>query len=247
MLDFCGGLDAEEWDAPSAAAGWSVRDVVAHLTGGMKMLMTPAALQVMRTDRIERLNDTLVAESVSTSPEVSLARYATWSKRGVAVLRSVAGPGLRSIQVPIGELGRFPLGLIPAIYAYDWHTHLRHDIAAALGRPQPPTDDLRMRAVVGGMLAVLSQSHRKSLNWLEIPLGLTLDGPGGGTWRIEPLGRGRLRIEPGSYTGTTAQIAGRALEFPQWGTARTPWRECDISIDGDVEWGARFLDTLHIV
>jgi hypothetical protein len=52
-------------------------------------------------------------------------------------------------RVPLAELGCYPLGLmIGGAPAFDHHTHLCHDMAAALGRPVPPTDADRMRAVL---------------------------------------------------------------------------------------------------
>jgi hypothetical protein len=51
--------------------------------------------------------------------------------------------------VPLAELGCYPLGLmIGGAPAFDHHTHLCHDMAAALDRPVPPTDADRMRAVL---------------------------------------------------------------------------------------------------
>ena len=38
-----------------------------------------------------------------------------------------------------------------------------------------------------------------------------------------------------------------ALEFPQWGTARAGWRDAELSITGDADYGAAFLDTVDIV
>ncbi|MFJ4979234.1 hypothetical protein ACIP6X_28525 [Streptomyces coeruleorubidus] len=53
------------------------------------------------------------------------------------------------VRVRLAELGRCPMGLmIGGALVFDQHTHLRHDMAPALGRPVPPTDADRMRAVL---------------------------------------------------------------------------------------------------
>ncbi|MDQ2708836.1 MAG: hypothetical protein M3Z25_14880 [Actinomycetota bacterium] len=38
-----------------------------------------------------------------------------------------------------------------------------------------------------------------------------------------------------------------ALPASSWATRRSPWREHDVTIDGDEEYGARFLDAMNVV
>jgi hypothetical protein len=143
-------------------------------------------------------------------------------------------------------LGWYPIKLAPAILLFEWHTHLRHDIAAALDRPAPATDARRMTAILSWLMTLLEHSHREALNWLEDPVALTLTGPGGGTWRLEPHG-GRLRVRPGGTAGAAAHIAGLSPEFPQWSTRRVPWRACAVAVTGDAEIGTRVLDSINLV
>ncbi|NIK58427.1 maleylpyruvate isomerase N-terminal domain-containing protein [Kribbella shirazensis] len=42
MLDFTCTLGDDEWTAPSAAAGWRIADVVAHLGATARNFYTPA-------------------------------------------------------------------------------------------------------------------------------------------------------------------------------------------------------------
>lgn len=247
LLDYCAVLDPAEWAAPSRAAGWSVQDVIAHLTANQRALVTPAALPAMATKQIERLNDRMVAKARSQSPVQVLAGFEAWSRRGIRAMRVFTGPGIGRVPLPIGELGAYPLSRLPAIFAFDWHTHLRHDIAPALDRPAPSTDNQRMSVVLSWMMALLQGSHRSRLAWLDAPLALTLHGPGGDTWRIEPAGKGRLQVRVGSPSGTAAQISGQSLEFPAWSTTRTPWRDSDVKITGDAAVAERFLDALNLV
>jgi hypothetical protein len=75
--------------------------------------------------------------------------------------------------------------MLGAAMVFDQHTHLRFDIAPAIGRPAPPTDANRMSVVIEWMLAVLSnQLRRNPLGWMHQPVSLTLTGPGGGGWSI---------------------------------------------------------------
>lgn len=248
VLDFCGPLSPAEWDAPSAASGWRVRDVIAHMGGSAHAFLTPGLVTLMRTRQIERLNDDAVAARADSTPAALLDEFALWSGRAARLLRiGTVGP-LGAIRIPLGELGYFPLRLMAATAIFDWHTHLRHDIAPALGIPAPPTDTPRMTAVIEWLTALLQQSHQHQLGWLTEPAALTLDGPGGGTWRIEPgSGRGGLRVTRSDHRNVAAHITGGSEEFPVWATARRPWRECDVTITGDQLLAAKVLDSINLV
>jgi hypothetical protein len=94
------------------------------------------------------------------------------------------------------------------------------------------------------MMAVLSNQIRaQKLSFLDRPLPLTLTGTGGGTWRVTPDGS----VTVGAAQPAAAQITGVACEFPQWGTARARWRDAEVSITGDADYAAAFLDTVNIV
>lgn len=82
---------------------------------------------------------------------------------------------------------------------------------------------------------------------MEQPIGLTLTGPGGGTWRLEQAKRGRLRVVPGAASDTAAQISGAAIDFPSWATTRTSWRDNGLTITGDEAYATRFLEQTNLV
>jgi hypothetical protein len=37
------------------------------------------------------------------------------------------------------------------------------------------------------------------------------------------------------------------VQFPEWGTKRAGWRDRDVSLDGDADYGAKFLDWMRII
>jgi hypothetical protein len=180
-------------------------------------------------------------------PERILDEFSTSTKRAIVALDVLTALGAGRVRLPVGELGIFPLNVFPAMYTFDLHTHLRHDIAPAIDRSVPATDDQRMTAVVRWLMALLAQSHRAQLDWMDASLSLSLAGPGGGDWRIEPATKGQLRVLRGGDDGTAAQITAQALEFPVWGTGRMQWRDCDVKLTGNSDIGERFLDTLNLV
>ena len=245
VLAFCDSLAPADWRMNSLAPGWSITDVVAHLGSGCHAMFSRQALKVMRADNVEQTNDELVAARRDRTPAQVLAEYRRWSKvfGAVAVPAAVRTP-LGRMRMPLAELGRFPARLLPSGMVFDHHTHLRHDMAPALGRPAPGTDANRMAAVLEWMTAVLAnQLTAASPAWLDRPVALTLAGPGGGSWRVEPSGA----VIAGRTDSAAAHISGVALEFPEWGTGRANWRERDVSVTGDVDYGAEFLDAVNIV
>ncbi|QLY28189.1 maleylpyruvate isomerase family mycothiol-dependent enzyme [Nocardia huaxiensis] len=247
VLDFCADLTEAEWHTPSRAAGWTVKDVVAHMAAETRALVTPAALRFMTTGDVEQLNERSVAAARSHSPQRVLSGFSRWTRVGTAAMSVTSAPALNHIPLRIGELGTYPARILPALFTFDLHTHLRHDIAPALGRPAPATDETRMAAILGWLMALLEQSQARTLAWLDTPVALTLIGPGGGTWRIQPAGQGRLSVRHGDAEGASARITGSAIDFPSWATTRSPWRDHNLELTGDTALASRLLDTLNLV
>lgn len=57
MLDFTSSLTDAEWTAPSAAAGWRIADVVAHVGATARNFYTPPSREALRATSLERLNE----------------------------------------------------------------------------------------------------------------------------------------------------------------------------------------------
>lgn len=246
VLHFCSELTREEWLAPSNAIGWRVQDVVAHLGSACHSLFTPSAVTILFSKDIERTNDIMVHTRRSWSPERVLDEYTRWSAWVTRLSSSIGATPLARLQMPLAELGSFPLGLLlGGAMVFDQYTHLRFDMAPAIGRPAPPTDANRMSVVIEWMLAVLSNQLRLSpLGWMQRPVSLALTGPGGGEWSITKAGT----ITPGLASGATgADIVATAQQFPEWATRRAAWRDRNISIGGDQDYGERFLDAVNVV
>jgi uncharacterized protein (TIGR03083 family) len=243
ILRFCRDLDESEWRTASAASGWRVQDVVAHLGAGCHGLFTPASLALLRSKDIERTNELFVDRRREWAPARTLGEYERWSRRAVTMAGVLSRTPLAGLRISLAELGQFPARLVlGAVPVFDHHTHLRHDIAPALGRPVPGTDANRMAVVLEWMFALLgNRLYAARPAWLDRPVVIRLAGPGGGSWRIGSDGS----VAPGS-TDAPAHIAGTALEFPAWATRRVAWRQRDVKISGDHEYAVRFLDALKV-
>jgi uncharacterized protein (TIGR03083 family) len=246
LLRFCADLTDSEWFAASAAPGWQVKDVLAHIGAGCHALFTPAALVMLRSKDIERTNDVMVDARRARAPGDVLDEFTRWSARVVRLSGVVAATPLKALRLPLAELGRFRLNLLlGGALAFDQHTHLRFDMAPALGRDVAPTDDNRMSVVIEWMLAVLgNQLRRARPDWMDQPVRLTLSGLGGGCWTIS--GDGTI------VTGETQKVAAATIfaaaeQFPEWGTRRAAWRDRTVTVEGSLEYGAKFLDAMNVV
>ncbi|MFI7301136.1 maleylpyruvate isomerase family mycothiol-dependent enzyme [Streptomyces sp. NPDC050121] len=241
LLRFCRELDAKEWSAASAAAGWRVQDVVAHIGATCRSFFTPSVVTMMRMRDLERTNDLFVDRRRDRPVPQTLAEYERWSRMiGVA-----ARLPLDWMRLPMADLGWYPGGMmIAGAMTFDHHTHLRYDIAPALGRPVPGTDANRMAVVLEWMLAVLRNQLRSARpEWFIRPVTIELEGPGGGTWSVGPGGMAAA----GASDKPAATITGRAVDFPEWATHRADWRDRDLKISGDIDYAARFLDFVRVV
>jgi len=244
MLSFCGFLDDAEWCTSSAAVGWRIQDVVAHLGSACHALFTPAALSLLRSSDIERSNDVMVDARRSWLPVEVFAEFERCSAWVVRLSTITAVLPLGRVRLPLAELGRFPVPLlVGSAMVFDQHTHLRFDMAPALNRDAPPSDANRMGVVIEWMLAVLgNQVASASPEWMDRPVSLRLHGPGGGTWTIDRRG-----VANGTGPAGVAVIDAAAEQFPCWGTRRSSWRDHDIVISGDAEYSEAFLDGINVV
>lgn len=244
LLAFCAGLAPAEWRMNSLAVGWRLQDVVAHMGSACHAMFSPGSMRLMRGMDVEPANDVMVDVRRSWSAADVLAEYRRWSAVVAALFPVVVRTPLGGVEAPLADLGRFPARLLLGAMVFDHHTHLRHDMAPAIDHPAPGTDANRMAVVLEWMMAVLSNQLRGARpSWLDRPVALTLTGPGGGSWLVGFDGS----VAQGPTGAAAAQIHGVALEFPEWGTRRAGWRDRDVTITGDTDYGAAFLDVVNIV
>ena len=92
-------------------------------------------------------------------------------------------------------------------------------------------------------MAVLSNQLRaQPLPFLDRTLSITLTGPGGGTWRVAPTVR-----SPSVRSSRRPRRSPRRPRSSRVGHKRADWRDRDVSIAGDDDYAATFLDAVDIV
>jgi uncharacterized protein (TIGR03083 family) len=247
VLDYCAGLTDDDWSAPSQAAGWRVRDVIAHIGGTCRGLFSRHAITLVLSNDTERTNEELLAPRRAWPTDRVLDEFAQWSKAFTVVASVAEKPLVGSAPLRVGSLGGYPVRKLASMLVFDWHTHLTYDVAPAINRPAPPIDDNRLAATLEWMLTGLEQMNRNQMRWLDKSLTLRLTGPAGGTWRIDPAGHGRLRVTESTDTITAATITGVSADFPAWATKRIAWRTAGLTTTGNTVYAEKFLDALHII
>jgi Mycothiol maleylpyruvate isomerase N-terminal domain len=249
VLDYCAGFIDDDWSAPSRAAGWRVRDVIAHMSGTCRGLFSRHAITLIFSDDTEQTNEDLLAARRAWPTDRVRDEFDRWSMAFIAVASAAGRPLVGSTPLRVGSLGSYPLRKLASMLVFDWHTHLTYDVAPALNKPAPAIDHNRLAATLEWMLSGLEQMNRDQMRCLDKSLTLTLTGPAGGTWSIDPAGHGRLTVTESTATTTTTAtaITGVSTDFPAWATNRIDWRTAGLIIAGDTGYAEKFLDALHII
>jgi uncharacterized protein (TIGR03083 family) len=214
ILGLLRGVPADRWAGPTDCAGWSVRDVVAHLAGAAAATASPRELVRQawhgrrlgrRGDLVDRMNEVQIAERQSLPPAALLADLAAAGRRGVGTRRRIPGP-VRGVRLPLGSpLGVRPLGYLTGrIYTRDAWMH-RVDLARATGAPLELTAE-HDGAIVEDIVAEWAAVHGH-------PYELRLSGPAGGAWCGSPGEPAEdVRLDAVDFARTVSgRVAGAGL------------------------------------
>ena len=141
LEEILASLGAEQWMAPSAAAGWSISDVVLHLAQSEEAVVASVDGAALRPARdsgatVDQIMDDLVTAQRS-EPAVVFGRWREARRAAVRVLRA-ADPGkpLSWVEAPMK-----PATMATTRLAEHWAHGL--DITGPLGIVFPDTDRLR--------------------------------------------------------------------------------------------------------
>lgn len=248
LVAFCRSLRPEEWSIPSQCSGWTIKDVLSHMAAAAHGAFTPWMAKLMTSKNVERSNDGDVELRRDRTPDEVLAEYEKWSKRMATFLAVAQRPPLSKAPFKLGELGVYPMALVASAVVFDTHVHLHHDMAPAVNRTLPAPGPETVAVMNEWVLEGIPKMSKAALSFMDRPLTITLDGPGGGSWGVIPQPGGKPgRIEPAPVDRSAAQVTASAAEFAIWATRRRPWREENVKIEGDESYATRFLDALQVV
>jgi uncharacterized protein (TIGR03083 family) len=155
LVDIGRGLHDTEWQTPSAAAGWSVRDVISHVGCLLELLQAAVRGEALPDTRIEPLNDVMVAERRGWDNTRTLENVQKQLEQAIAMFIPLQDEPMASVEAPMLDLGTYPLHAIADMFTFDMTTHLRCDILAPRGpitRQLPPLDEVRLGPSVSWLL-----------------------------------------------------------------------------------------------
>jgi uncharacterized protein (TIGR03084 family) len=217
-------LDAADWERPTPAAGWAIRDQVSHLAffddAAVRAATDSKGFQAELVEQLAEGSspDDIAARYRETAPE----RLLSWFDAArVRLLRTYAAldPGLR---VPwYGP----PMSAASAVTARLMETWAHgQDVADALGVVRPPTDRLRHVAHLAVRALPFSYAVHGRPAPTE-PVRVELTAPGGELWTWGP-------------PGTPDVVRGTALDFCLLVTQRRHRDDLELHVGGPVaaEW-----------
>jgi uncharacterized protein (TIGR03083 family) len=241
-------ITEQEAMLPSGCVGWSVKDLVAHMSSNFKEICEPSPPPAEPVALpAEALMEMLVEPRKDWTWTQVRDEYLQYCDGAVAGLGALQEEPMASTETPLADLGTYQLHQLADAYAFDHYCHLRIDLLAPNGpieRDLLPADDALAGPAIGWMLEGLPKMQPGLVAHLAAPITLVLTGPGGGRWRLLPSGdEVVVTTEDGPSVAT---VTSRAHDFVMWGTRRHAWRE-DCAVTGDQAVVAGFLDALNIV
>ncbi|HYN36161.1 MAG TPA: maleylpyruvate isomerase family mycothiol-dependent enzyme [Actinomycetota bacterium] len=218
-------LSPEDWDAPTDCERWSVKDIVAHVTGWAEVLASPKAflrqakltrsLRKELDDKLDAQNEAQVVARRNMTPDELIE---AWSAAAPKFLSLRRGLGLVGKPIPLynGAIGwttvRFLLG---QIFMRDHFMH-RIDISRATGKEM--TLGQPERRIVADVVRHWARNSKPNVR-------LELSGAAGGVFV--------------SGSGEGATIKGDALDFCRLMCGRAS--VSDFEIEGDEGAGRAWL------
>ena len=211
LLGLLASLEPEDWHAPTACEGWSVKDVAAHLVaddlgrlsrgrdGWSAAGPEPGERLV---DFVDRQNARWVEATRRLSPRVVCALL-EWS--GAATQAWFASLDPYRLGAPVSWAGPDPAPVwldIGREFTERWH-HQQH-IRDAVGVP-PLTDSTFLRPVIATFAFALPEAFRALAASDGTTVQLTVGGESGGTWTVRREGD-RWSLYVGGADGSDARV-----------------------------------------
>ena len=250
MLGVGETLTDGQWQLPSGAEGWSVKDVVAHAGCLMAFLAAAVGGAAGPDMGIEELNEVQVAQKRGLDGAETMAFVRGELAAALEAFAPLQEEPVASATVQLQDLGTYPLHAIVDMFTFDITTHVRYDIV----KPRGPIevnlrrlDERQLGPAVSWLLAGIPRMQRKLPQEFAGPLGLDLTGPAGTRVTISSDGAA-ITVTPGTDSDLEprAVITSSTDDFLAWSTRRPPWQQL-VSVDGDRDEAARFLNALNLV
>jgi uncharacterized protein (TIGR03084 family) len=218
--------DAPEWDRPTPAEGWAVRDQISHLAffddAGRQAMVDSEAFARWASEAMTVVGDPMEAHLIRGRDMDGTGLLDWWGEAHVAMMAAFVTAD------PSARLPWFgpPMGVLSFLSARLMETWAHGtDVADALGIDREPTDRLRHVAHLG----VRSRPFSYGVRGRAVPSGrvdVTLTSPAGQSWEFAAGS-----IDGGAPGGT---VTGTALDFCLVVTQRRNLADTALVVRGEL-------------
>jgi uncharacterized protein (TIGR03083 family) len=245
-----GALRPEDFDRPSACAGWTLRTVLAHVTlgvAGIAGLLRPTPYEA--GEDFESAVDTR-ATALAARPVAELLELFESAAPAVpAAFRAMSGQ-IAAMPLTMASAGTYPMGQMVDALIFDQTCHIRWDVLAPRGpirRRLPELDTRRLSASVRWLVGGIPQMTTARFRELVTdPITIVLIGPGQRTFHLVARdGAVAVAVEDTADTRARATVFSTATDFILWGTGRESRRN-RVRLAGDTAYAERVLDQFRV-
>ncbi|WP_328604815.1 maleylpyruvate isomerase family mycothiol-dependent enzyme [Amycolatopsis sp. NBC_00345] len=250
------GLDAEQWAAPTACAGWTVHDVVAHILGD-KLGRLSRDRDGYHVDEprpgealpafINRINGEWVLALRRLSPEVLFAMLVDSTSQLTDLWKRL---DLDELGGPVSWAGPEPAPIwLDVAREYTEYWVHQQQIREAVGAE--PLDEPEFRApVVDTFLRALPFTLRSVTARAGRQVGYTVTGPSGGRWTARSSGTG-WTLDRGAPTSRSPLAAVTTDPDTFWRLCTRAVKPADVTsnieVSGDESVCATVLGMVSII
>ncbi|MFB9857194.1 maleylpyruvate isomerase family mycothiol-dependent enzyme [Paenarthrobacter aurescens] len=245
-------ISPEDWNKPSACPGWSVHDVIIHLTATLREVAEPDTLPPGVSGDIEATNERQVEHFRIQPPAQTMENYRRLLPAALRELRQMQAPARRDILIDFDNAGKYPAHLVADSLVFDHYCHLRHD----LSEPRGPLENAVIPATreflepsLNWLMAGLPQMSPDALAAvLNEPVRIFLSGPGGSSWVLSRNHDGHVKTERADDMKVAATIITDADAFILWGTHRISPTEAAslLAVRGNRALGRLVQQHIHV-
>lgn len=256
LSDLLSGLPADAWEQPTAAPGWTVKDIALHLLqvdlsqlSGKRDGYDPVEATVENWDDLVRyinwLNERWVTAMRRTSPRLlrDLLRFT-----GDQVSDFFRTRDLRALGGPVDWAGPSPAPVwldLAREYTERWHH--QQQIREAVGKPGL-REPRYFAPVLDAFVRALPHTYRQVAAPAGTLVALTLTGDSGGRWSVRREA-GQWALYVGAEPSAQAEVVLDQISAWQLFTKGLSPEEARTraTIRGSEELGKKVLETVSII